>query len=105
MSTPELNDSKTPSPADAQARPAKTGTEAGDVPHSVAGAPTRLAARGRKLWLWVAGGVGLGVAALVGVPWVLTALRTVSTDDAYVNGHVTFVAPARLRPGLDRAGR
>jgi membrane fusion protein (multidrug efflux system) len=27
------------------------------------------------------------------IPWVLTALNTVSTDDAYVNGHVTFVAP------------
>jgi membrane fusion protein (multidrug efflux system) len=27
------------------------------------------------------------------IPWVLTALNTISTDDAYVNGHVTFVAP------------
>jgi len=27
------------------------------------------------------------------VPLILTALNTVSTDDAYVNGHVTFVAP------------
>lgn len=27
------------------------------------------------------------------VPWIVTALNTVSTDDAYVNGHVTFVAP------------
>ena len=27
------------------------------------------------------------------VPRVVTAVRTVSTDDAYVNGHVTFVAP------------
>ena len=27
------------------------------------------------------------------VPWVDTALSTVSTDDAYVNGHVTLVAP------------
>jgi len=26
-------------------------------------------------------------------PWVATALNTVSTDDAYVNSHVTFVAP------------
>ena len=37
--------------------------------------------------------VGLGVGAYFLVPWVLTALNTVSTDDAYVNGHVTFVAP------------
>jgi membrane fusion protein (multidrug efflux system) len=27
------------------------------------------------------------------VPWARTAMTTVSTDDAYVNGHVTFVAP------------
>jgi membrane fusion protein (multidrug efflux system) len=27
-----------------------------------------------------------------GVPWVQLTLNTVSTDDAYVNGHVTFVA-------------
>jgi len=29
----------------------------------------------------------------MGVPWIRLALDTVSTDDAYVNGHVTFVAP------------
>lgn len=34
------------------------------------------------------------VAAAIGLtPWVRQLLRTVSTDDAYVNGHVTFVAP------------
>jgi membrane fusion protein (multidrug efflux system) len=40
-------------------------------------------------------GVLLGLAAggYFLMPWVLTALNTVSTDDAYVNGHVTFVAP------------
>ena len=42
--------------------------------------------------------VGVGVLALVvalvyGVPWIRFALSTVSTDDAFVNGHVTFVAP------------
>jgi membrane fusion protein (multidrug efflux system) len=36
---------------------------------------------------------GLAVGACFLVPWVITALNTVSTDDAYVNGHVTFVAP------------
>jgi len=29
----------------------------------------------------------------LGIPWIRLALNTVSTDDAYVNGHVTFVAP------------
>jgi membrane fusion protein (multidrug efflux system) len=37
--------------------------------------------------------VGLAVAAYYLVPTVETMLNTVSTDDAYVNGHVTFVAP------------
>jgi membrane fusion protein, multidrug efflux system len=33
-------------------------------------------------------------AAVYGIPWIRFVLSTVSTDDAYVNGHVTFVAPA-----------
>jgi membrane fusion protein (multidrug efflux system) len=37
--------------------------------------------------------VGLTVGAYFLVPVVETMLNTVSTDDAYVNGHVTFVAP------------
>ena len=35
----------------------------------------------------------LAVLLVVGIPWVKEMLNTVSTDDAYVNGHVTFVAP------------
>lgn len=30
---------------------------------------------------------------IVGVIWFIKSLGTVSTDDAYINGHVTFVAP------------
>jgi membrane fusion protein (multidrug efflux system) len=59
------------------------------------------AARRRKL---VIGGVGAVVLAIVlglGIPWTLEALSTVSTDDAYVNGHVTFVA-ARVRGQVAR---
>jgi membrane fusion protein (multidrug efflux system) len=37
--------------------------------------------------------VVLVLALLKGVPWVLHSLRTESTDDAYVNSYVTFVAP------------
>lgn len=49
--------------------------------------------RGRK-WLLLAGvAVGLAAAAFFLVPRVATALNTVSTDDAYVSGHMTFVAP------------
>ncbi|MFL5342953.1 MAG: efflux RND transporter periplasmic adaptor subunit [Gemmataceae bacterium] len=46
----------------------------------------------RHWWLWLIGGVVLLGALAAGVPWLLQSLRTVSTDDAYVNGHVTFVA-------------
>ncbi len=50
-------------------------------------------AQKRPWWIWMAGAV-LGVLILVeGIPRVITAFKTVSTDDAYVNGHVTFVAP------------
>ncbi len=56
-----------------------------------AGAPP--AHRSRK-WLLLAGTVAaLTVGGYFLVPWVDTALNTVSTDDAYVNGHVTMVAP------------
>jgi membrane fusion protein, multidrug efflux system len=36
--------------------------------------------------------VALAITAYFLVPWLITALNTVSTDDAYVNGHVTFLA-------------
>ena len=33
------------------------------------------------------------IALVFGIPWIRFVLSTVSTDDAFVNGHVTFVAP------------
>jgi membrane fusion protein (multidrug efflux system) len=47
-----------------------------------------------RRWL-VIGGIVAGVAVLAWflVPKLITLLNTVSTDDAYVNGHVTYVAP------------
>jgi membrane fusion protein (multidrug efflux system) len=47
----------------------------------------------RKWLLWAGAVAGLAVAGNSLVPAVETALNTVSTDDAYVNGHVTLVAP------------
>ena len=41
----------------------------------------------------VLGALILVVVCVFGIPWIRFALNTVSTDDAYVNGHVTFVAP------------
>lgn len=46
--------------------------------------------RGRMVAIVV---VALAVAAYFGIPVIRHALNTVSTDDAYVNSHVTFVAP------------
>jgi membrane fusion protein (multidrug efflux system) len=47
-----------------------------------------------RKWLLAAGIVAaLAVGGYFSVPWVNTVLNTVSTDDAYINGHVTFVAP------------
>jgi membrane fusion protein (multidrug efflux system) len=49
--------------------------------------------RWRRRLLWVAALIALAAGVYFLIPWVLTALNTVSTDDAFVNGHVTFVAP------------
>jgi len=43
----------------------------------------------------------LAVASVFGIPWIRLTLSTVSTDDAFVNGHVTFVA-ARVRGQVSR---
>jgi membrane fusion protein, multidrug efflux system len=47
----------------------------------------------RSLLIGVAGALALIAALIFGVPRIRLALDTVSTDDAYVNDHVTFVAP------------
>jgi membrane fusion protein (multidrug efflux system) len=49
--------------------------------------------RRRTLVLGSVGVLALAVALWFGIPWMRFALRTVSTDDAFVNGHATFVAP------------
>ncbi len=48
--------------------------------------------RKRRLLMGALAAVVLAIAAVFGVPWIREILTTVSTDDAYVNGHVTFVA-------------
>ena len=64
-----------------------------DAASSKPAAATAPRAAWRK-WLLAAGVVcGLALGGYFLVPWVVTALNTVSTDDAYVNGHVTFLAP------------
>ena len=55
----------------------------------------------RKIVLGALGLVILAGVLWFGIPWVETTLNTVSTDDAYVNGHVTFVA-ARVKGQVAR---
>lgn len=54
--------------------------------------PTARPAPGRRRWPIVCILLG-ALLLLIGIPRLLHALNTVSTDDAYVNGYVTFVAP------------
>ena len=46
----------------------------------------------RTLLVGVLAALVLAAIWVYGVPWVRLTLNTVSTDDAFVNGHVTFVA-------------
>jgi membrane fusion protein, multidrug efflux system len=75
-------------PAAADAGSARTSPESRTMKQG----PQKNAARKRKIL------IGIGIVVLVlllifGVPWIERTLDTVSTDDAFVNGHVTFVAP------------
>src|SRR5260221_6586089 len=54
--------------------------------------PTTRPARKHR-WKVVAVVLLLAAALLVGIPRILRALSTFSTDDAYVTGYVTFVGP------------
>ena len=47
----------------------------------------------RQLLMGALGVLVLAAVLTFGIPYVERSLNTVSTDDAYVNGHVTFVAP------------
>jgi hypothetical protein len=92
MSTPEPPAGESPPrepprrhdpPADGPAAPG-----AGEAPAASATPPTW-----RRRAQWAAAGVALVLVLVAGVPWLRSTLTTVSTNDAYVNGHVTFVAP------------
>ena len=78
----------TPSPDHQAADPAAD--HSSDTPPPAAGAPAH---PWRKGLLLTGAVVGLAVGGYALIPYVKTMLNTVSTDDAYVNGHVTLVAP------------
>src|SRR5215470_13380541 len=73
--------------------PKASGESASTGPTTAAATPSlRTSTRRRTLLI---GGVGVLVAVVLvvfGIPWIRTMLSTVSTDDAFVNGYVTFVA-------------
>jgi membrane fusion protein (multidrug efflux system) len=74
-----------PEPAPAAAHTPPTAAHAPSAPPH----PVR---RTRRIITWIAVLVILAIILVVGLPTFLASLHTVSTDDAYVNGHVTFVA-------------
>jgi membrane fusion protein (multidrug efflux system) len=56
--------------------------------------PPAAASKSKRRWLIAAAVcLVLGGLSIVAAPKIARMLNTVSTDDAYVNGHVTFVAP------------
>jgi membrane fusion protein (multidrug efflux system) len=83
-----------PKPAPANDPPANN-PPPNNPPTPPAPPPAHIATRPTaKRWvLRIIGGVVGVVVLIVAIRWLITALSTVSTDDAYVNGHVTFVAP------------
>jgi len=94
MSTPETKapggtGEKSSPPSESTKAP--TASEAPKAPAPVVTAKKKSGGgKGLKIAILI---VVVIVAAIFGGPWIERTLRTVSTDDAYVNGHVTFVAP------------
>ena len=79
--------------------PARVDAPVGDTNKPRTRAPSELSAPSghrptgkRRLIVGAVAVLGLAIAAVFGIPWIELMLTTVSTDDAYVNGHVTFVA-------------
>jgi membrane fusion protein, multidrug efflux system len=91
----ETRDGSPPPPAEGSAHPDHQAAEPATHPPSATLPPAARAPShpGRKGLLWAGAVIGLAVGGYFLVPVVETALNTVSPDDAYVNGHVTFVAP------------
>ena len=91
----EAQDVSRPTEADATFRPVQQAAAAPADPASATPPPAVAAPAHpwRKWRLRVAVVVGLAAGGYALIPYVETILSTVSTDDAYVNGHVTLVAP------------
>jgi membrane fusion protein, multidrug efflux system len=60
---------------------------------SASAPPDRRPSRRRWFLIGAFGALVVAIVCIFGIPWIRAILNTVSTDDAYVNGHVTLVAP------------
>jgi membrane fusion protein (multidrug efflux system) len=91
----DARDGSRPPPTDATAPPDHRAAGPATNPTSATSPPASGAPshpwRKRLLWAGAVAGLTFGGYALA--PTVKTMMKTVSTDDAYVNGHVTYVAP------------
>ena len=96
------SETKEPGRGPTSTRSANSGPNPQNPPSPQAVLPEKPKPTGRRRMLLGAAGVVILAAALwFGIPWVQTTLNTVSTDDAYVNSHVTFVA-ARVKGQVAR---
>jgi membrane fusion protein, multidrug efflux system len=87
-------DSDKGAPNQTVARSASEGVAVGHEPKSSEPpASGRHFTRRRKLLIGIIGALVLIAACFWGIPEIRLVFTTVSTDDAYVNSHVTFVAP------------
>lgn len=62
-------------------------------PEAAASAKTLTQPKSRKRKLLLAAAIVVAILLIVAIPGIVHSLHTVSTDDAYVNSYVTFVAP------------
>ncbi len=90
-----MSDSTEPSPT--KMRPSAAPSEnkaslAGSSSAGVPGAESTNSQKRKKVFL-IGGSILLIVALVVGIPWYIHYEKYVSTDDAYVRTHVTYVSP------------
>jgi membrane fusion protein, multidrug efflux system len=91
----EARDDSRPPPAGAATHPDHRAADVSTDPPPATSPPASVPPSHpwRKALLWAGAVAGLALGAYFLAPTVKTMLDTVSTDDAYVNGHVTYVAP------------
>lgn len=91
-----MSSADVPPPASPAVETTNSHNVAATVPSTTAATPPHSPispAAGRRKWPWILGFLLVAAAAVFIVPWVREAMNSVSTDDAYVSGHVTMVAP------------